>query len=76
MRDQKRPFGIRLAIYPDYFAQVLVGYQESVIQDDARANRFIEEKPKDISCRCRQLPRTEGRSLQGGTQAGLTRGPE
>ena len=30
--------------------------QEAVIQDDARANRLIEEKLKDISCRCHELP--------------------
>ena len=45
-----------LTTYPDYFAQVLVGYQEAAIQDDARVNRFIEEKLKDISCRCHDLP--------------------
>ena len=49
-----------LTTYPDYFAQVLAGYQEAVIQDDARANRFIEEKLEEISVRCRDLRRLSG----------------
>lgn len=49
-----------LTTYPDYFAQVLAGYQEAVIQDDARANRFIEEKLEEISVRCLDLQRLSG----------------
>lgn len=44
-----------LATTPDYFASVLTGYRESVILDEVRSNRFIEEKLKEISARCRDL---------------------
>lgn len=49
-----------LATRPDYFAPVLTGYRETVIQDDVRANRFIEEKLEEISVRCRDLRRLPG----------------
>ena len=51
---------VALITHTDYFAPVLIGYRETVIQDDVRANRFIEEKLEEISVRCRDLQRLSG----------------
>jgi hypothetical protein len=45
-----------IATQPDFFAPVLIGYQEAVLQDEARSNRFIAERLKNISIRCQDLP--------------------